>query len=872
LKKLYLVGIIRRRLWRILKSYIPPALFIETNLPATRVEIWDDGRVEESDIEETPLVLSMYIPGKPLFRVEDLRGAIIPIKRRSQKVCSVVSDYYEFEELAADQNTITSALRAHLPDELTYFLDKLGRSLDAVDIKLIDKVKPRPFYCVCESDGCRRPRCYHWLSWLDGGMFSILLDKGGIDYYLSKRVSSLRIVRKESNAYGRYCILGISRGEDVLNRGELSKLKDKLQSLGFSSAELTIASNLVKALYAIDYKVKVSRLKIVDKSQLKGITCIDTSPDGSNMEGVKLIRGDVIAGVKIPCLSYDMFSPALIGYEIRSTVRLSLDNSAFLKKFINEILKDYKKAYEDLPRSCDPDERSSIDVNNLYIALTLNETVIDVIRFYLTSDLFIVSEALNKRIDMEKFIDMAFSYIDLHYGDKISDIIYRHSGSCKDFVENFVNMLQSFADKLKDEDPSVLVLKHILFGIRVGTIISRDRIDEFKHFLANEVKDRLVNVLCSEGDWRVNVLRDVLRHTLSHHLMRIISETSGVRIDYLGEIYDVAPAKFGRNIEVFESASGGIGAIETVVNSWLSSDSKLVEDLILRLGECLVGTPEDVVYLALLPKISKGMRIDFRKFDDSLINELNILITPEENSEISKVYNALIEEAKRIASLVNIDYGQLLSEVVRLRCECERTAKRFCTIDEILVFALMNLKRFRGVETLLTTLIQKYLKTYRTSGGENVYEVVRKLLNIGDDTAKLAQLILEELTDMSQGRTTKLYEVYREESNYKKWIATLITDIGRLFRASIVKLILKSCEGACSFCYLNTHSCRFSAAWIQKNVLNRRLSKLYATWLVARHLGMKADSYTYGLEKLKAIVGKARIGGVEYFIYLGDTY
>jgi len=882
-KKLYyLVGILRGRLWRILKSYIPPTLFIETNLPAIRVEIWGDGRVEESDTEEAPLVLSMYIPGKPLFRVGSPRGAIIPIKRKRKvpRVCSVVNDYFDFEELAEDRRTIISALRANLPDELAYFLDKLGRSLEAVDIRLIDKVKPRPFYCVCESDKSDRRRpCYHWLSWFDGAMFSMLLDKGLMNYYMTKpkQSSSLRIVRKESNAYGRYCVLGITKAEDLLSY----ELKEKLQFLGFSHAELTIASNIVKALYAIDYRVKVSRLKIVDAFQLKGVTCIATEPDRLSTAGMKLIRGDIIAGVKIPCLGYDGFSSALIGYEIRSTVRLglSLDDNRFLKKFAEEIFKDCRKACESLSRDRDLDGRGSIDINGLYAALTLNEILIDVIRFYLTSDLFIASEALNKRIDMDKFVDLAFSYIDLRDGDKISDII-RNSESCKDFVENFVSRLQSFVDKLKDEDPSILVLKHILFGTRVRTAIpkDRDRIDEFKRFLTNEVKDRLEKALCDKGgkdDWRLNVLRDVLRHTLSHHLMRVISETSRVRIDYLGEIYDVAPVKAKRAIEVFEAVSGGIGAIETAVNSWSSGgsdgDSKLVEDLVLRFGECLVGTPEDVVYLILLLKIFKGTHIDFSKFDNSLVNELNILITPEESNEIPKVYNALIEEAKRIASLASIDYGQLLSDVIRLRYECERATKRFCTVDEILVFALMNLRRFDALKTLLATLIQKYLETYKGAGGENVYEVLRMLLGTSN-TAELARLILEELSDMSQSRTTRLYNAYKEKSDYRKWVATLITDIGRLFRASIVKLLLKSCEKACGFCYLNTHSCRFSAAWIQKNVLSRRLAKLYATWLITRRLGRRADLYLYEPEGLKALVGKVRIGGTEYFIYLGDTY
>ena len=196
-----LIIILRERAWRILKKYLPPTLFMETDLPSIRV-IDPTSKRKSVETEDAPIAISMYLPGKPLFRIGGVNGVLIPLirRRRENTYCTIVDDYYV---LSMDRGPYYETLRrslGNLPEEFRYFIENyMGINVSNVDTGIVDEISPEKF------SETRIRRCYLWLGWYDGGMFSLLMVRPR--EILRERIINgdnvvLRVIQETTNSFG----------------------------------------------------------------------------------------------------------------------------------------------------------------------------------------------------------------------------------------------------------------------------------------------------------------------------------------------------------------------------------------------------------------------------------------------------------------------------------------------------------------------------------------------------------------------------------------------------------------------------------------------------------------------------------------------
>ncbi len=855
-RRMFLVTILREREWKILKKYLPPTLFIETNLPSTKIY---DPTSREIINEDAPLALAVYLPGKPLFRVGGSTGALIPIKRfaSSQTYYAIVTgrwhniniDYYITKRLRPPPGFMNK-----LPEEYRYFISQILNN-NIVEVHTLDEVKPAKFFNYINGQ-----QCFHWFSWYDGSMFSLIYDPPQqIEPALRRAFNEsrliLKMVRRYSNSFGRFTTILFDLNPLTEYRDYENKLISVLDYAGVRSIGFYQA-NVLKLLYAIDFRQSLYRCKVQTNAALHRVLmnrCMNMDMCVPSL-GFRPLRIEILDGVKILGVALNnIVTPMTLGYKIDATKLIEIRlNEHYINDFINQVLERITEI--NLPSFNELCELSNL--NNIYIKLTINQAIVDILRYFLTNDLAIRAGLANVRLKIEPLVNAMIAYVDIYGRDKISDII--HSKECDEIVETILSELLRFIDSLSRNNPRALVVKYFLYGERV--VIPRNiNLDDIRGTLRQFIYERLKELLCDSGlstdtcDWRCKILKSVLLHTLNHHIISLLSTRSRIPVDYLSEMYDFAePYSY-----IFESVSGGIGAIDTVVKYWIEHlPEEVLEDFVMKFGSCLSGSPEDLVYFAIASSCGDTIQGSPSEAIVNTIGRLNIIYTPEEREEAIKLYNALLSEVERLASLArtvraHVDAWSLLREAIKARYECEKEFKRFCTTDEITLHMFKNLHRYPLIKKLLIALTIKYLeaKDERRRNLSNIYNI--------SNIMRLAEEFIEDLYRVVIGVNTRL-DITNEEIRF------VIIDIIRVLKSALIKLYLKGCDNACSLCYLNTRSCRFNASWIQKRTLNRRLAKLYATHVVQRLTRRDRDP----LVDIRGLIGKIILNGTDKYLYV----
>ena len=720
----YLVTVLRNREWKILKKYIPPTLFIETNLPSVRVI---DPSSSEVVNEDAPIALSIYLPGKPLFRIGRQAGALIPLKKRRQTThYTLVDGYYSTNTL---DPSIALYVFQKLPEEYRYFVTQILKQNYAIPC-ILDEIHPEIFLHIRD-----RGRCYHWFSWRDGFMYSLVRERNMVNYIRrilqGKGYFIYRSVLEKSNSYGRYAFIDL----ELMRLPEYGKYASELwekvlKYLGASNVTIHYAKAMFKLLYATDFRLNLRKYKLQGPPIH---SCIDARALPPNL---RRLKSEIIDGVKILGTrgQYNIVEPIIMGYKVESTRLIEIQFSDDVNVFIKQILDDALKV--DIP------DYSSLerlgDLKGIYAKLSVNQALVDMLRFFLANDLTITAIAAERKLKIEPLINAAIAYTDLYSSTKIADII--HSGSCDDVVGKLIGILQKFITDFMDRNVWALIVNYFLYGER--QIAPRTIDSSGLNSIMQRIENRLKELLCGEGssitneDWRHKVLWSVLLHTFNHHVISVLSKRSHVPVDYLSEVYDFTE----RNSYVFESASGGIGVIDTVVKYWIEHVQDGIEDLILGFGTCPLGLSEDLIYFAIASTSrSDLLHLSPHEIIDRILSRLGVVCTPQEREESIKLYNAVLGEARRLASLANIDELNLLKEVVKARYAREKTFERFCSTDEITLCIFKNLDRYPLIKDTLTALTARLIeaKSERRRRLENVY--------ITSDIKKLAESVLEDL-------------------------------------------------------------------------------------------------------------------------------
>ncbi|MGC9106894.1 MAG: hypothetical protein ACP5IE_01705, partial [Infirmifilum sp.] len=566
---------------------------------------------------------------------------------------------------------------------------------------------------------------------------------------------------------------------------------------------------------------------------------------------------------KLATYSNNTLTYHLVGYHIKQTNSLSYN--------INQLLKKFKKAISELPTvsACSTDNKK---LYNLYLKLSLNTAIFNYLKYLLSYDIEILNHfSMSKYYKPNIFINEAIVFNNVIARNKLC-----HKENDKAFNNPlYEDIIESLKCYHKFYDTSIgKVLRGLISSNRFGLLISGS--EQTPDYEA--IKGRLGYLISriSEtvgSNWDEAVLLEILRHTISHHVMKSLSRSMNIKPEKLIEHY----VEFGsqKQIEIFEKESGGIGVISRDVldKIYKKNKHKSVEEFILRLGECLVGGPEDLIHFML---INYGGEIETRynnydckdigpsitEFLDKTIADLGIVITPDERREAFNLWNSLIEESckmMKISELKNYTINQqinhinpvsLLKEVHMLRYDLERMLCRFPDLDEIIVYLLANFDRYKILKDLITKLYKTSIETSESKLKNDIKEITKE-----PDSEKAPEKFIEQVYSILNGGMVKI------DKSYEKSYVQLLYLLGRVVRGILMRFVLLKCNGSCGLCYINTRSCgRYGAPFIQGLTLDRRLLKILATsWI--KEIGVDFDRVD--VEEIARVF----LGGKEYRIY-----
>ncbi|MCC6056578.1 MAG: hypothetical protein LM583_07875, partial [Desulfurococcaceae archaeon] len=98
---LYIPGLIKNGRFKLLRRYIPEALFYDTNLPyiiIREISIKDKHKFRSTQVEIPELALSIPIPGRVTFRYDETYGHVIPlIKGFDSSSIEILRKYLKLE-------------------------------------------------------------------------------------------------------------------------------------------------------------------------------------------------------------------------------------------------------------------------------------------------------------------------------------------------------------------------------------------------------------------------------------------------------------------------------------------------------------------------------------------------------------------------------------------------------------------------------------------------------------------------------------------------------------------------------------------------------------------------------------------------------
>lgn len=830
---------VRRGYLNELKKIIPPNLFVETNLPPILVTSVSKTRCPHGTqwvhtFEDAPLALSMYIPGRPLYRVDTTLGTLVPFKLAgslqsvSSDVSSSITCIDKYYELGYDKafDTITKKPHLYLPDEYRYFLGKVlsGRNPKA---HLVTTIKLESFRCPGSLIGSKtgsRLHGYHWF-------IKVVPKTMYMLNYSEPEIRTVYVVTEKSRSHGRYYNIQLEMQQPEKLETASSILQAKV--------ERNTATKALRMLYAVDYTVYARRyLKARVTHHPQSPQRIDTA---------------VFEGSKVLVRCGEQAEPVVIGYMIRDAdfVKIEYENQVVVK-FARNLINTAKK-FEWTWKSEFRDEDDFFNyLRSLYTSTSVNSVLVNALKFVLTSDLY-TSSLLREQFSAGQLINAAITYADM-YSTFTKTL---HNSKCTGVASHVLTVIKEFLQASARGEPHAILTKLFISGKRavlkhprkqssqnVGSSIDMREVllDAIQKTKWDEIKERLETYVCyDEKDPLASLLISTLVHTINHHIIRQVSIRSRVPASYISETFDIPTfdpqqrqrASHAWTSTIMENVSGGVGAIDSSFKVWNNSDIVVegFKDILVNLGSCLVGTPDDLVYYTMIyTMLYKRESYDKAKeYLSHVASRLGIVISNEELREAEKVCDTLVSEVRKIAKIAGnasvLGEHKLLEDVIKLRLDCELSLGRSCSPDELALFFVKNLSSYPALRNILLVLLTKLLdrkKQYKSA----LIELYSPQAIA--QTRDLANRVLQDLHDMANGGKNALYG----ELNNKEDLVNLVVDVAGMIKSVLLKLTLKSCEDACGFCYVNIHSCRFSSQLAQKSLLSRRLAKLYAMYLL----------------------------------------
>ena len=781
-----------------LKEFIPEKLFAESTLPEVTIFLKElNGKQIKLDVENVSLSISSagYLPGKPTYRPG--KGVIVPLQVpwNMDPVVSDVSENYILEGYPFAQD-----IRDVLPEEYSALLSSLGLKRERVSPKILTGI-------ILDEYECEKGVGIRW------GFFG-------------KKRHNIPFEKIKNHIFYLYRDKSISFPRHFVDR-PVERLTDQKQLCfnNIKSRQYNIIK-IYKGIYAVDVNASLKgKFKFKDD-----VTNQDKSDSLIIIKRSKCLKDEDLKKAKsyyqyFVKIFVDKNKPITVGYEIKSTKMLEIDVPE-LSSLIN------------FEPGC-----FSKDLASKYRCWSLNTSYVNGLRHLLSHDLvlnYYFSQLGYAKI--EKLINLIILLNDFYYQENeiLSNIIQQlqNSNDGGDKNKRFAELLRNRIRYLTPHCNSEVQKDRR--GRLVYYFLSESKgakLEVYRWWCKGETEEiwgkifnRLNNLI---EKWYKKYMIDIIKHTYSHHIIKVLSLRYSVPPDKFLERYTEWESEM--KVSIVENESGGVGILPQFANR--EKTPEMVEDLILSFGKCLVGTPEDLLHFALA-NIDEWRNKDISAILQNIIERLNIIITPEEFEEAKKLWNSILDEAKNIVKLVGRnsedDALLLLRDIHRLRWELENKIKRFPEFDELLVYVVAHLNS----SILLREVVKKLLDiSLDNNTKRTLAEIYAKQTKFIDEFLNDIQFTLA-LGKSNSGVVDKC--VFSKDDEQCETVVSSIKRLRRVLRGLLMRLALLSCNSACGMCYVNNESCsRYSAPFIQARTLDRRVAKIIASEFVKRYPEVK---------------------------------
>jgi len=774
----YLSIAIKEGKLKLLRHFIPESLFFDTNLPY--IKIYErkgrggKGKEELLGFEHPEIALSYLVPGRVTYRY-DPHGHLIP-------AVGFARNGYLYTALSTD-NVVTGysfPITGKVMEELLYALSKSkSRGVEFYELEevLLEKFRdwddPREFGFFGYSSRKR-------------GMYNLR------DLIKRRSVEHASQISHKTIAYPR---LG--------SAWHSSMQENPIESTYVQGLVLRLAlMDMLRYVYAEDLRVYARRLgqkgRFLEESDLRS----KVGRCGSPIKEVRLLcrkkEVKLPNGRKVRVCE----DPSVIGYRIRETRGLRIDVKPGRLPVLKELLEETKEWLK----------AKDLSKPESFTAMSVCQALRNAITYIVTEDLYLKSlwSARQPRIPLDTLMQAALLLYEISSGRDLCSAFLEECDEAlralRDMLGNILRDIKRCADKegkdkKKSFDSKLLTILAIVGGgkdvLRRASSLGEKGIDDF----VTEVVERISlfgrsSARASESspdEVSLNLLSLVLAHTYAHHILKHVSLRSGVLGEFLKEglqlLKGPGGSTVGYELVLFENVTGGIGAFDTAFEYWESGEGlrkqDRLEELLLRLGECPIGSSEDLLYYDAIP----------------------VHVTPQELEEFKKLESSFEEEVDRLARIWGVDRDKLATEIKELVQECDKRFSRFTDIDELVICFLERFDPRSALGRLITEVLAKCLRTSPES-------------------------VRDKLIDIQSGLVGRK-EV--EEDRVKE-----LRRVISLLKSILVRLTPRSCNTACPSCYYNQRVCTYGNPAAQRLLLNRRLLKLVAAKTI-KGLGVRVN-------------------------------
>lgn len=766
----------------ILRRLIPETLFYNTNLPLVRVFYSRRAFTPE----QPDIALTYLIPGRVTYRY-GRRGHVVPIKAPSDTTkigvlpslfSLILGSRYNYYILDRCSGPPQRSLGSLYPEELTYTIAKLlGRSASYECFELRGVHPPvflPPSWNLSDPDITKNFGGFGYGKG-SGSMYD------AVEFIKNRQPRWLYQLSSKTVAYPRVGVL-LQAGYRRFHGQDPARFPCEM--------DYYVGSNLIKYVYAEDTKISCRLLR---------------DPTLDALSKRKPLARHTMTMTRI--LLHDdrgTAKPSVMGYRIDSTSSLVLSFGGRLEEILGGLLTRARSWM-----SSRADGGCGASSAEFYVALTVCQSLRDFVLYVLLKDLY-SSVSRSKLMGLsEPSVLWDFTHLALLYSELEKPLCETLLASSRDdalkelkksLSAKLIEFRQALEERGNGEKHYLVETKpYVVMLVYKGERARALPIKQLKKLKDSDIEgyvtdlvDRLEGVakklsISMRGEhWPVGLLRLAVSHTYTHHIIKQIALSGGLPTDFLGEYIDV---KDNGVIEssIFESVSGGIAAIEGALASWglldgdrgspLGEVQSRVESLLLRLGECAIGTPEDILYTRLL------------SIEDP------IFMTPLELGEHRKLSRAFDEEVERFSRMWNLGSNELKREIALLLCESDTKFARFSGYDDVLLYYILNYQRLPRLRELFIRVLSK---------------------------------ILQKQEQEVEGTLIELHSYVSDSRRERLDLLGGLTKVLTGMRSVLIRLIPRTCNPSCYVCYHNQRVCRYTDPEAQRLLLNRRLLKLVA--------------------------------------------